>query len=166
MTGLVGGAFCVDAPDSLNGNIQIHRSLGPPVRLYAVLHDPAPIATRVASPRRPPLHVVFFLELPRLAAVTRFLSTPGERVRLDLIERPSNGKAISIGASKNDPVAFQPPLNLYDVVALRTDEDHSPLLERRIEESHGRTDGAIRCAIRWVSDPDVLQRPAVQDPAE
>ena len=49
--------------------------------------------------------------------------------------------------TKNDPIAFQSPLNSDDVVELRTYEDNAPLFQSSIEESNRRANPALLLAI-------------------
>src|SRR5438105_1920290 len=108
---------------------------------------------------------MLFLELPDLAAVMTFLTAPEERVRLDVIERPTDRSAIDIYATKHDTITYRPSLNSDDVVELWTYEDYAPLFKGSIEEADRCPHAAIFFALYRVGDKDVLHRVTIKDPA-
>src|SRR5438477_7421003 len=64
-----------------------------------------------------------------------FLAAPDERVRLDVIERPTDRSAVGIYATKHNTITYRPSLNSHDVVELRTYEDYAPLFKSSIEKA-------------------------------
>src|SRR5437773_12024445 len=94
-----------------------------------------------------------------------FLAAPDERVRLDVIERPTDRSAVGIYATKHNTITYRPSLNSHDVVELRTYEDYAPLFKSSIEKADRGPHAAILLALRRVGDKDVLHRATIKDPA-
>src|SRR5436190_14412155 len=129
--------------------------------------DPRP-SLEVRGPfvsTRAPFHMVFLFKLPSLSIVMTFLAAPDERVRLDVIERPTDRSAVGIPATKHDTITYRPSLNSHDIVELRTYEDYAPLFKSSIEEADRCPHAAILFALSRIGDKDVLYRATIKDPA-
>ena len=66
----------------------------------------------------------------------------------------------------SDPIAFNAALNHNECAVRRTHERHSPHFGFGVEKANRRADASLFRTFPWIGDPYVLQRTAIDDPAE
>ena len=112
------------------------------------------------------LHVVIFFELPRLAAVIGPLALPMKRVVRYFAERPTYGEAVGIYAAQYNAITFTSSLRCHHIIEFWKNEHNAPLIERRIKEPNRCPNLAFLTICCWVGNPQILDRSAIEYPAE
>src|SRR5262249_7920325 len=111
-------------------------------------------------------HVMILFERPGGSAVMGFLALPVEGHRLYFAERPPYRQAIEVCPPEHDAVAPTSPLRRHDAVELWIEQDNSSLFGAGIEESERGADRALLLVARRISNPEILDRMAIHDPAK
>ena len=81
-------------------------------------------------------------------------------------EGPTNRQAVGIYAAQHNAITFTSSLRCHHVIVFWKDEYNTPLLERRIKEPNRCPDLAFLMVRHWVGNPQILNRPAIEHPAE
>src|SRR5919199_459065 len=119
-------------------------------------------ATRPTAP-----HVMLLLEPPRPAAVARALASPHEGIRLDVVERPAELYTLAILAAQHNAIPLGSPFHPDDHIEGGRHERQRPPAGLGVYPPHpGYHFPFVARAGIGVAQEDVLQRVAVEDPAE
>src|SRR3989441_5194393 len=112
-------------------------------------------------------HVMLLLEPPRFAAVVRSLAAPNERIRPDVVERPTQEGPLVVVAAKHDAIVLGSPLHPDGDPEGWGRKHDGPLVSLGVHEPHPGDHLPLvgRAGLR-VTEKNVLERVAVQDPSE
>src|SRR5438132_1368443 len=110
---------------------------------------------------------MLLLEPPRFAAVLRSLAAPNERIGPDVVERPTQQGPLVVVAAKHDAIVLGSPLHPDGDPEGRGRKHDGPLVSLGIHEPHPGDHLPLvgRAGLR-VTEKNVLERVAVQDPSE
>src|SRR6185503_7652762 len=111
----------------------------------------------------PAVHAMVFAHAPGLAAVARELPLPDESLVGDVAEAPARA-AFRAVIVERDPAVFLAALEHSYGFSNCRDPGDAPLLFVGVIEAQRRPDEAVLARLREL-DPEVLQRPAVEQPA-
>src|SRR5919108_5648500 len=67
---------------------------------------------------------------------------------------------------QNNAITLASTLRCHHVIEQRIYEHDSPLLQLGIEEPEGGIDAALLLAVAGITDPEILNRRTIHDPAE
>src|ERR1041384_2280239 len=96
----------------------------------------------------------------------RLFSMEDKRARFDVVEGPADRSTVTVDAGKHDALTLQSTLHGDEIIELRTHKDHTPSLQGAVEEPHRCSELPLFLTLGRISDPDVLQRVAIQHPAK
>src|SRR5215813_6368281 len=109
---------------------------------------------------------MLFSEPPGLATIARLLAAPGERVGLDLVERPAQHRTFLVNPAERYSIPLSATLHSNVRSVYRVYEHHSPHFGLGIEKPHRRADLSLLRGFFGIGNPDVLHGATVEDPAE